>query len=115
MTSTGDKSTSRERKTELTLREASEALTLGETRKIEQHFGGGFGASPEQGGLRSTDTVAGLIWALERRRDLAEGATKLTEWADLDGWTLREVNAYFADEPLEADDDAPETLEGKGA
>ena len=89
--------------------ERIEDLTVGETRAIEQHYG-----RTMDGGLMSAvELMAGLVWALESRKELAAGRPKL-RWSDLDDWSLRRLSDYFAaDDEIEIDPDDPETERGK--
>lgn len=103
-----------ESKVDVTLQEASELLTVGEVRVLEQHFGGSFGVPVVDGGMRPSDMAAGLVYAYSRRGDLAANRT-LTSWADVDKMTLRQLNGYFAPDPIEVDEDAPESDSGKDA
>lgn len=95
--------------TEQSLTEAIEGLTVGEVRVIERHYG----KSLDSGQLSGTDLTVAVIWSLERRRALTENRPR-PDWRDFDSWTMKQVNGYFAPEPVEVDDDAPETPAGKG-
>jgi hypothetical protein len=88
--------------------EAMESLTVAEVAAIERHFGGEFGGE----GITPTSLTVGVVWALERRRLL--GQPERPEWKDLDSWTLKELNGYFAPEAQEIDPTEPESAEGKG-
>lgn len=103
--------------TEQSLTEAIESLTVGEVRVIERHFG----RSLDSGQLSGTDLTVAVIWALERRawhvsdtprQGGPEG--RKPDWADFDHWSMKQVNAYFSPEAVEADEDNPETDQGKG-
>lgn len=100
-----------ESKTEQSLTEAIESLTVGEVRVIERHFGN----SLDSGKLSGTDLTVAVIWALERRRGLRENLPKLPDWKDLDTWTMKDVNGYFSPEAVEVDPAEPETEQGKDA
>lgn len=91
------------------LQEAIECLTVGEIGGVEKHFG----KSMDGGGLSATDLMAGVVWAYERRNDLKGTSGKRTDWHDIDGWTLRQLKDYFADEEMEVDDHQPEGEQGK--
>lgn len=100
-----------EHQTEQSLTEAIESLTVGEIRVIERHYG----RSLDSGQLSGTDLTVAVVWALERRKALGPGhAGKLPDWADLDSWTMKRLNAYFTPEAIETDAAEPETEQGKG-
>lgn len=93
--------------TEQSLTEAIENLTRGEIAAIERHYGN----SIDGGKLSGTDLTAAVVWAYERRG--AAGDARLS-WADLDAWTLKQLNEYFTPEEIETDPAEPETEQGKG-
>lgn len=84
--------------------EAAELLTLGEIGVIEKHFGSHFGGDD----MSPMSMMAGVIWAMERRRP----GVKFV-WADVDKMTVKQAEAYFAPEPVEVDEDDPEGESGK--
>lgn len=88
--------------------EAQEILTLGEANAIQRHYGQEIGK-----GLYGLELTQGLVWALERREDLREGASKLTSWADMDAVPLAAMNDYFTDAEIEVDPTEPEGEVGK--
>lgn len=111
MSQASDVQTTAEYQTEQSLTEAIESLTVGEVRVIERHYG----RSLDGGQLSGTDLTVSVVWALERRRALAEGVTgKLPDWKDLDDWSMKRLNGYFAPEAVEVNAEEPETAEGKG-
>lgn len=93
----------------LSLSEAMELLTVGEIQAMERHYERSF----ESGKLSGTDLTAGVVWALERRNDLKENKT-LTNWSDIENWTMKNLDAYFVPEAIEVDPSNPESDEGKG-
>lgn len=92
--------------TKLSVQGALEGLTVGEVRAVERRFEGGIDK------LTGTELTAGLMWAYERRRFLAGELDVKPEWPDVEGWTVKQINEYFAAE--DDDEDDPETAEGKG-
>jgi hypothetical protein len=100
-----------EHQTDVSLAEAIEGLTVGEVAKIERHYG----RSLDGGKLSGTDLTVSVVWALERRRALKDGAPKLPDWKDLEDWTMKQLNSYFPPEAVEVDPASPETAEGKDA
>lgn len=106
----GQNQTELEHQTEQSLTEAIESLTVGEVAQIERHFG----RTLDGGLLSGTDLTVSVVWALERRKALAENAAKLPVWKDLDDWSMKRLNAYFTPEAVEVDADEPETEQGKG-
>ena len=89
------------------VQDSLEGLTVGEVRAIEKRYGSGLDK------LTGTEMTAGLVWAYERRRHLAGEIESRMEWPDVELWTMRQVNEYFAAEPDDVDDDDPESAEGK--
>lgn len=95
------------------LSEAMEMLTQGEIGLIErrytqlhgqpQHFGG-----EGEAALSPMSTMTAVIWGMEKRR-----LGKAFDWADADALTLKECNAYFAPEPVDFDEDDPDSESGK--
>lgn len=96
--------------TDMSLTEAIESLTVGEVQTIERHYG----RTLDGGKLSGTDLTVAVIWALERRRALAEKAAKLPDWNAFGDWSMKRVNGYFPEEAVEADPAEPESAEGKG-
>lgn len=93
--------------TEMSLTEAIESLTVGEVQAIERHYGRTF----DGGKLSGTDLTVAVIWALERRGTTGKDRP---DWSAYNDWSMKRVNAYFPEEPIEVDPDAPETEQGKG-
>jgi len=91
-----------------TMDEAQSILTLGEANAIQRHYGQEIGQ-----GLYGLELSQGLIWALERREDLKDGAAKLTSWADMDEVTLVSLNDYFIEDEIEVDPAQPVGVVGK--
>jgi hypothetical protein len=88
--------------------EASEMLTIGEIGWIEKHYGEHF--DPDK--MSPMSMMAGIIWAMERRKTVTKGAKKF-DWADVNLMTMKEAEEYFAPEPIELDPDDPESESGE--
>lgn len=88
--------------------EASEMLTNGEIGLIERRYGVHF--DPDK--MSPVSMMAGIIWAMERRKPVAKGVKRF-DWADVDAMTMKQDEDYFAPEPIELDPDDPETDSGK--
>lgn len=99
---------STERRSDLTMSEAAEMLTIGEIGLIEKRYGQHFGSDE----MSAVSQMAGVIWAFERRRVLGAGGK--FAWADVDAMTMKDCNDYFAPEPVEADEADPDSESGKG-
>lgn len=103
MTTTTDETTD----TGKTLKEATDLLTVGEIRWAGRHYGQPFEDLP---GL---ETLVTVVLLHERRKAMQEGSA-LPDWAQMDEWTLRRLQDYFAPEPIEVDESDPESESGKG-
>lgn len=95
--------------------EAKALLTFAEVDAIERHFGRCYGLEPHtQGAMSVFQTLHGVMWAWSRRQCLAEDRP-LTTWEEAGGWTERDADEFFAKEPVEVDDDDPDSDSGKGS
>lgn len=94
-----------EEDTRLPLTEAMDVLTVAEVLTIERHF------DRDLSKLSGTALTSAVAWAHERRRTL--GQADRPDWAQINGWSMKRLNDYFAPEPVEIDEADPETTAGK--
>lgn len=87
----------------MTTKDGTKALTVGEFGFIRKKFNKSFGD------LDPFDTLAVVVWMHERRR-----TNMSITWEDMQDWSLQRLQDYFEDEPVEADDDDPDSELGKG-
>jgi hypothetical protein len=87
---------------DLPLSVAAEELTGFEVIAIQTHFKADLS---DLGGAR---TLLGAVWAYGNR----DGAT--LSWNAVKSMTLKQLNAVFAPEPIDADASDPDTELGKG-
>lgn len=80
--------------------EGLEGLTVAEVRAAERTYGKSLDK------WSGVETTSALIRAYERRRFLAGDVDVKVDWPDVEAMTMRDVNAYFAPEAEDADDDA---------
>ena len=90
-----------------TMEEAQLLLTLGEANAIQRHYGHEMGQ-----GLYGIELTAGVIWALERRSNLA-ASEKFVTWDQVEAIPLGDLNDYFIPEQIDVDETTPETESGK--
>lgn len=108
-----DDETATETREKIPFSEAMDMINMAEISMIETHYRKLTGTVQHFGGQGDTEmapmaTMAGTIWALEKRR-LGKGYS----WDDADRMTLKEANAYFAEEPVDVDEDDPDSESGK--
>lgn len=87
--------------------ESLEGLTVAEVRAAERTFGKSLDK------WSGVETTSALVRAYERRRFLAGEVEVKVDWPDVESLTMAQLNAYFAPEADEADDEAADA-EGNG-
>jgi hypothetical protein len=93
--------------------EAMDLLTQGEIGLIERHYTDVVGRTQHFGGEGPSEmspmaTMTGTIWAMEKRR-----LGKAYDWKQAEAMTLGQCNAYFAKEPIDVDEEDPDSESGK--